>query len=131
YGAPLLLAADVQDLECTRLLLAAGADPCVDNGQEERQALHTAVQHANLPMARLLLSHGAKVDDQFGCDGAGETALHWACQSGQVDMARMLLDEYHASLEGDGHFGTPLAFAVRGRQLEMVRYLLGRGANAS
>ncbi|KAF7317334.1 O-methyltransferase family 3 protein [Mycena chlorophos] len=128
--APLLLAADVQDLECVRLLLEAGADVSVDNGQEEMQALHKAVQHRNIPMARLLLEHGAKVDVSFGCDGASENSLHVAAQAGQIDMARMLLDEFGADLEARGHFGTPLGFAVHARQLYMVKFLLGRGADA-
>nr|GAT50481.1 predicted protein [Mycena chlorophos] len=128
---PLLLAADLQDLECVRLLLEAGADVSVDHGQEEVQALHKAVQHGNIPMARLLLEHGAEVDVSFGCDGASENSLHWAVQTGQIDMARMLLDDFDADLEARGHFGTPLGFAVLSRQLEMVKFLLERGADAT
>ncbi|KAJ6507780.1 hypothetical protein C8R47DRAFT_57831 [Mycena vitilis] len=42
----------------------------------------------------------------------------------------LLLDR-GADIESHGHYGTPLAFAVRRGRLDVVRFLLGRGADAS
>ncbi|KAJ7055217.1 ankyrin repeat-containing domain protein [Mycena amicta] len=128
-----LLAAQMGDIESTRHFLEAGADPSIDNGEEGRQSLHQAVIVGNVELARILLEYGAKIEDQFGCDGKRQNSLHWACHLGHMEMAQMLLDEYRADLEAPGHFGTPLGFAMRApwRRLEMVRFLLMRRANAA
>ncbi|KAJ7752919.1 ankyrin repeat-containing domain protein [Mycena metata] len=96
----------------------------------EYQPLHLAVENRDLKMMRLLLDHGAPVDGVFGCDGGSETALHYACSLGHVEMIKLLL-EHGANLEDGGHYGTALGFAVHYRNLDAVRYLLDRGADAT
>ncbi|KAJ7860763.1 hypothetical protein B0H13DRAFT_1542147, partial [Mycena leptocephala] len=58
------------------------------------------------------------------------TALHLACASGHLDLIKLLL-ECGASLECQGHFGSALGFAVHRRQLDAVKILLNKGANAT
>ncbi|KAK7012780.1 ankyrin repeats-domain-containing protein [Favolaschia claudopus] len=84
----------------------------------------------DLPMMKLLFDHGAPVDDNFGCDGCSENALHYACSLGDMEMIQLLL-EHGADLEGSGHYGTPLGFAVHARNIEVVKFLLEKGANAN
>ncbi|OAA56948.1 Ankyrin repeat-containing domain protein [Niveomyces insectorum RCEF 264] len=64
------------------LLLAAGAtDPAVSD------ALVAAAAAADLPLGRLLLEHGARVDHQNG------QALLRACRAGAADVLQMLLEK--------------------------------------
>lgn len=58
----------------------------------------------------------------------GETALHAACGSKQIETAEYLLD-HGADIEAQWTLGTPLCEAVRRRDIEMLEFLLRRGAN--
>ncbi|KAK7012782.1 hypothetical protein R3P38DRAFT_2789912 [Favolaschia claudopus] len=70
-------------------------------------------------MMKLLLDNGAPIDDDFGCDGYIENALHYACSCsiGNMDMVKLLV-ERGARLEAWGHYGTALGFAVHARNIE-------------
>nr|GAT48800.1 predicted protein [Mycena chlorophos] len=130
-GFSLLVAASRGHSDVVALLLDAGADITTTNDDDEKkQALHFAVIERHLETARVLLERGTPVDVKFGWDGSSETALHRACATGQLEMAALLLD-HGAALECEGHFGTPLGFAVRNRRLEVVQMLLERGADAT
>ncbi|KAJ7486572.1 ankyrin repeat protein, partial [Mycena latifolia] len=123
-------AAKAGNLETAALLLDAGADPAAAWDQAEYQPLHLAVTNKDLDMMRLLLQRGAPVDSKFGCDGCSESALHVACASGHMEMIQLLLD-HGANLERTGHYGTALGFAVHYHKLDVVKFLLERGADAS
>ncbi|KAJ7103840.1 ankyrin repeat-containing domain protein [Mycena epipterygia] len=127
---PLHIAAKAGNIETTTLLLEAGADPGAQWDQEEYQALHLAAMNKDLEMMKLLLDHDAPVDGWFGCDGCSETALHLACSMGNMEMIHLLL-ERGADIERTGHYGNALGFAVHRRRLDVVRLLLGKGADAS
>jgi ankyrin repeat protein len=75
-------------------------------------------------MMKLLLAHGARVDDQCG---RGESALHHACSVGNLQMVELLLDS-GANLESRGYYGTALGFALHSHQSEVMRCLLHKGA---
>ncbi|KAK7024831.1 ANK-REP-region domain-containing protein [Favolaschia claudopus] len=127
----LLAAAQLGNIETAKLLLDAGANPAASWDQEEYQPLHLAALNKDLPMMKLLLDHGAPVDDNFGCDGCSENALHYACSLGDMQMIKLLLEHGQADLEASGHYGTPLGFAVHRRNIEVVKFLLEKGANAN
>ena len=60
HRRPISIAADRDDLEMVRLLLANGADPNLpEEGAPRGGALWTAVHHRRRDMARLLVEHGA------------------------------------------------------------------------
>ncbi|SPQ23476.1 8f130bd3-c285-4eb8-adf4-5f175b419792 [Thermothielavioides terrestris] len=66
-------------------------------------ALHLA--HASYACTKVLLEGGARVDVR---DGYGRTPLHWAAESGNADVVRLLV-EAGADLTAAGHNGsTPL-----------------------
>jgi hypothetical protein len=133
YGfnqTPLHVAAKAGNIECARLLLEAGAYPDASWDQEGYTPLHLAAMNKDLEMVKLLLDHGAPIDSTFGADGCSENALHHACAEGDLALATLLL-ERGAGLERHGHYGTPLAFAVCTRRLEIVNLLLAKGADAS
>jgi FOG: Ankyrin repeat len=54
--------------------------------------LHSAAAARSVPIARLLLEHGAPVNARQGGSGFGFTPLMEAAFNGQVDMVQILLD---------------------------------------
>jgi uncharacterized protein len=98
-----------------------------------RSALHIATDwpgyFPNGPaVVRLLVDAGADPDAAFG--GHGETPLHWAASSDDVDVADALLDA-GADLERTGGSiagGTPLDNAVGYGCWHVARRLVERGA---
>jgi uncharacterized protein len=106
-------------------------------GEQSRSLLHIATDWpGHLPNAietvRLLIASGADVNARFA--GAhGETPLHWAASSDDVDVLDALLDA-GADLEANGSVidgGTALADAVAFGQWNAARRLLERGARAN
>jgi ankyrin repeat protein len=124
------VAAKAGNLEIARLLLDAGADPAAKWDQDEYQALHFAAENKDLEMMKLLLNHGAPIDDTFGSEGCRENALHCACSIAHMEMIHLLL-ERGADPERRGHYGSALGFAVHHRNLDVVKLLLNKGADAT
>ncbi|KAJ7304543.1 ankyrin repeat-containing domain protein [Mycena albidolilacea] len=120
------------NLEITKLLLDAGADPAAQWGQDEYQALNLAAENKDLEMMKLLLDHGAPIDNaSFGCEGFSENALHHACSIAHMEMIQLLLDR-GANLESRGHYGSALGFAMHHRNLDVIKLLLlDKGADAT
>ncbi|HET7555701.1 MAG TPA: ankyrin repeat domain-containing protein [Gaiellaceae bacterium] len=85
------LAAFGRQEEAARLLLEAGADPNALATSEFARVppLGTAAFVRSVPLARLLLDSGAAVD---GRAEGGFTALHSAAQTGDEELARLLLE---------------------------------------
>lgn len=75
-----------RDLEITKMLLEAGADP---NARQERGfvPLHDAAANGNLPLVELLLQHGASADAKAD---DGKTAADMAADRGHQDLAARL-----------------------------------------
>ena len=125
---PLHNAARSGDIESLQLHLKQGADPNrKDKGSNKFTALHVAVEHGQVEIARLLLDNGAKVNAQGENDW---TALHVAAQHGQVEIAGLLLDngaKINAWSTWNG-LRAPLFVAVEQNQVDVVRLLLERGA---
>jgi ankyrin repeat protein len=119
------------------LLIARGADVNA-RSIHYLTPLQTAAEHSRLEVARVLLQHGAKIDATGVEPGQGRTALHIACAKGDISMARLFL-EWKADpnvvscppgpLDPDRAPGTPLMEAVRSQNVELVTFLLDRGAN--
>jgi len=91
--------------------------------------LYPVIGKGLIEMARLLLEHGAEVEDQHWL---GTTALHWAAMSGQTEMAELLIDRgadvdrIGRKFDGDGQ--TPLQLARARDHEDVVRLLKARGA---
>jgi uncharacterized protein len=110
-------------LACSRLGGAAGS----------RTPLHIVTDwpgfFTNGPgSAQLLIDAGADVNARGDDDENGETPLHWAASSDDVDVASALIDG-GADLETpDGSIGTPLDNAVGYACWHVARLLVMRGA---
>ncbi|HTM34019.1 MAG TPA: ankyrin repeat domain-containing protein [Vicinamibacterales bacterium] len=85
-STPLLLAAQVGCVECTRLLLARGAD-VNDAAADGKSALVMAAFSGHTDVARHLVSAGADPN----AAGAGYTALHAAALRGDLPLVQALL----------------------------------------
>ena len=121
---PLIRAVAADDLHMVRLLLELGAD--VDLACKEGKSWTPLMYaHDNPELLRELLAAGAKVNARSSSDWSlgpfggmalrpgGETALHLAAATGNVDSVRTLL-RAGAEVEakaGDG--GAPLDYAIR------------------
>ncbi|KAJ7273781.1 ankyrin repeat-containing domain protein [Mycena rebaudengoi] len=127
---PLHIAAGAANVEIATLLLEAGAHPNYSYHQYEYRPLYEAVQARDLKMVTLLLDHGADINADYGGDGVGENALHMACANGDLEIVDLLLAR-GAQIEYEGHYGGALSFAVHHRQLDVVKRLLTKGADAT
>ncbi|KAF8217152.1 ankyrin repeat-containing domain protein [Mycena galopus ATCC 62051] len=126
---PLHVATKAGNIEITRLLLEAGASPAAQWSRNQYQPLHLAMLNKDLDMMNLLLDYGAPIDSAFMWDGPTES-LHYACWIGHLDTIKLLLDR-GADFERRGEYGTALGFAVHGYRMDIVRFLLDQGADAT
>ncbi|KAJ7609527.1 hypothetical protein FB45DRAFT_368446 [Roridomyces roridus] len=92
-----LAVSHLRDTELVHMLLVYGAQPNVQDATGFT-ALHTAVTHGDLPIARLLLSHGADPNIQ----GERQTALGIAAHAGNTQMVRLLLE--HGADSGESPY---------------------------
>lgn len=109
--------------------MLAGSGSTVINSKDAgdgQSALHIVIRGRDRPWLGFLLSKGARPDLQ---DKSGNTALALASQLGWEEGAEVLL-RVGASVDLPNNRGeTPLMFAVRSRNPEIVRLLLSKGAD--
>ena len=72
---------------------------------------------------RSIKEHGLNVETRIG---HGWTPLMVVCKNGYLEIAKYLIEECNANIEGRSIFGgwTPLMFACRSGHLEIVKYLV-------
>src|SRR5438093_8137222 len=105
-------------LTLTALLSAAGSSPVAD-----------AAMQGNRDAVRALLKQAADVN---AAQGDGMTALHWAAQKNDAELARMLLyagANVKATTRINGY--TPLLLAARAGGAAVMGPLLDAGADAN
>ena len=98
------------------------------HGLNRRPVLLAYVWRDNKERVEKLLARGADANAQ---DGDGDTALHGAAQTGNVDMVRMFLDKGANPNAKNRQGGTPLMWAAVYGHEDVARLLLSRGADAS
>jgi ankyrin repeat protein len=103
------------------ILLEAKADPDLD------KPLLNAVRYGRTDIIKKLVEAGAKTDLQ---DSDGHGLLHLAAQQGAEETAALLLEKGHGIDQRDRQHGyTPLHWAVYYNRMQMVEFLLERGAD--
>ena len=109
------------------LLNRPDLDPNV-GGLLDRPILLAYVWRDNKKATERLLTLGANVNLR---DADGDTALHGAAESGNVEIMRLLLDKGADPNTRNKEGGTPLMWAAVFGNDEAARLLLSHGANAS
>ncbi|XP_075299936.1 LOW QUALITY PROTEIN: ankyrin repeat and SOCS box protein 16 [Opisthocomus hoazin] len=132
--APLHDSAAAPRPDCTRLLLAFGADPNVLSAAGTAP-LHLCTSPDSLPCAELLLAHGARVN--LGTRERELTALHVAAREGLAAHAELYLrhgaDPSRRSRQGETPLNAACAAAERPgdaeRYYRVAERLLAAGAD--
>ncbi len=107
--------------DVARVLLAAGATVDAVSGPTRGTALHQAARRGNVPVAQVLLDHGATIDAR---DARRETPLRRAVNCRQMEIVRLLVRHGADPRAADRRGVTPLDVA---RAPEMKRALAGAG----
>lgn len=128
-GAPLHVAAHLNDVEIMRALLSGGAKPGARHPVSGATALHCAITSGNLVAVMLLLQWGASLDER---DGLGLGVLHKAISAWAKDptIFSMLvaLGADVMSVSGDEFDSLPLLhYAARSGCSGAIEELLSHG----
>ncbi len=114
-----------EDCRLVKLLLEHEAN--VDEGTVDGKytPLMVAIELGSIKCVELLLEYKAKVNKKTA---SGHIALHMAAQKGSVEICEKLLAD-GVSLDAETNCGcTPLMSALLHNQMEVVQYLLQKGA---
>lgn len=112
------------NLEITKLLLEAGANPNLTN-EQGIGPLYIAITNASPAMVKLLLDKGA---DANVARESGETPLMTAARLGQVEVMKMLFDRRADVNAHENRFGQTALMWAAGHPAA-VRFLVEHGAD--
>ncbi|XP_056423996.1 ankyrin repeat and SOCS box protein 3 isoform X2 [Hyla sarda] len=122
------LAAKRGSVQCSKILLRAGADPN-DLTNDETTPLFLAVENGCEAVVKLLLKYKANVNGPHSC--SGWNPLHQASLMEHTDLIQLLL-ENGVDKECRDDFGiTPLFIAAQYGKYESLRLLSSHGADVN
>lgn len=125
FESPLTLASCGGHVELAMLLLERGAN-IEEVNDEGYTPLMEAAREGQEEMVALLLSQGADINSQT--EETQETALTLACCSNSLEVAEFLIK---AGADIERGANTPLMEASQEGHLELVKHLIGAGANVN
>lgn len=123
---PLHNAAYCGHADIVNLLIKNGADI---NAKENQGVapLHWAVSQGNQPAADALLRNGADVNIT---DNSNKTPLHYACiRDNESVVLSLVKHNANVNIQCEVNNWTPIFFAVRNKNLKIVKLLLEKGAD--
>jgi ankyrin repeat protein len=94
---------------------------------EGASVLGAAAHEGHMDIVRYLVDIGTSVNFSDPCQG--RTPLHWACLGNQYQVATYLIKHGADVNHADKEQTTPLLRAVMSRNHDMVKLLMGNGAN--
>ena len=132
HGVPQSVCTSISigDLPRAKALLAAHPSAIHERGPHDFALLwYAAIGGGSVEAAELLLDAGVPVDQE----SQGTTALHWAADRGQLDLARLLVEK-GADVDAPGYKfdragQRPLQLARESDQHDMVKLLQDLGAS--
>ena len=126
YRTPLHYAASGGNIPAMALLLKAGAIVDVQDFNE-LYPLNLAISRNHLEAVKLLIKAGAKINNK----ALGKlTALHWALEKDIHPQIPIYLIQAGADVNAmDDEKNSPMHYAVKMKNLEIVRALIKAGAN--
>ncbi|KAK3275642.1 hypothetical protein CYMTET_16239 [Cymbomonas tetramitiformis] len=111
--------------EVTYLLASPAIDPN-RRDQDFRTPLHIASSYGQLECARLLLKRGGKVNSQ---DKLGRCPLHYAVESGNFDLVKLLAVDYAANVNALTEIGScPMHVAAGEGHAQILSLFVNKGA---
>ena len=114
-------------LDLVRLLVESGADKEMAS-IHGASPLYLAIANPDVEVAKFLVISKANIHGMFDLDHR-TTPLHYAAQSGRLDMAHLLVD-YGADKNANGMDGeTPLHSAAGEGHVEVARFLIEQQAD--
>lgn len=122
----LMKAAEQGDADAVAEFIKDGADKEAED-DEGKTALIIAAERGHIDALRALLDNGADVNART-YDG-GLTALILMLQKDDTEIAKMLLEEYNASIEPSFDNLTPLMCAAYNGNIAFMELLIARGAD--
>lgn len=90
--------------------------------EDKRNSLDYALRNKNRALLGLLIRQGVKIDIP---DYAGQTVLHQAVQMGNIDFVKKVIELGADKAVRDYSYEKPLDIALRERNIEIVKVLLG------
>jgi ankyrin repeat protein len=128
YGSALYMAAENDHVEICRMLLEKGANPN-ENTEVRDSLLIRCVQGNKIEIVKLLLDHGADIEEPNKFSPWRSTALARAAGEGLVEMVQLLIQR-GANVNHCAEGSTPPVYgAASSQHLEVVRVLLDAGAD--
>ncbi|KAL9613567.1 MAG: hypothetical protein Q9167_001900 [Letrouitia subvulpina] len=125
---PIVRAAQAGSVIEVEILLDQGSDVNACHTRSGRNALAVASHCGNVEVVRLLLQHGAEINNH---DGSSMTPLHLAAVRGHGGVVKLLLQE-HASVDEKGpEDATPLRIAADRGYVEVAELLLQNRAKVN
>ncbi|WP_299260769.1 ankyrin repeat domain-containing protein [uncultured Aquimarina sp.] len=123
-NTPLIVASNYNCPNNMQTLLKYRADTTIYNN-DLNSALHITCSWNRLELTKILIEKGADVNIDAGNK---RTPIINAIEAeADIDLIEFLLDNNADVNYGSGN-GTPLMFAISGRNLMLIKYLLKRGA---
>ena len=135
HVTPLLIAVNHSSLPLTQLLLDRGANSRIFDRESGASLLHIASRTGCYELCRLFTSNKSHLLAVDTTDKHGKSPLHYAAESGNVDVARLLITEKTARsssknqvgnyvMTGDKHGRIPLHYALLKGKALMTEYLI-------
>ncbi|CAG8922375.1 unnamed protein product [Penicillium salamii] len=115
----------ISDLGGAHLLLHYGASVHGADKPRAPRPLIAAVEVGNVDMIELLLQHDAS---PHAFDSRGLTPMWWASRSGEIKLVDVLL-RHGAPIDPIECHETPFLFAASEEQIDMLKFLIEKGAN--
>ncbi|GFS56364.1 hypothetical protein NPIL_568051 [Nephila pilipes] len=128
YGAkPIHIAAMGGSQEIIEFLLSNGAS-VDDTNKNGETPLHYAASEGRLEIVKFLIDKGANINAKDIV--TGKKPIHSAAKSGHKNVIEFFLISRKINVDDtDDCSATPLQYAIVGNQLEIVKFLVNRGAN--
>ena len=131
---PLLLAAQNNDVQLLSLIVNNASSMRARDVIYENTVLHLLAQHPDSGVMgadrvfQMMLTKGVDVNAK---NAVGNTPLHYAAQSGNLTLMKLLLDSRAAIDSANTDNESPLHFAARAGQPRAVQFLVQAGADVN
>ncbi|XP_067654159.1 putative ankyrin repeat protein RF_0381 [Haliotis asinina] len=117
------------DLDTVKRILAMSYVDINSRGWWSRTAVMEASKNGHRGVVKFLVDRGANLSL---VDERGDNVLHWACDGGHLDIVKLILSLDVVDINSGDFLGiTPVMVAVLHEHRDVVKFLVGEGADVS